>query len=320
MRLRRRALGGCPMKPQVAQLGLFAPARAPLVVADGLGVDSTAMLLGYFQRGIRPDLILHADTGSEHPGTVAYIPERRRWLAEVGFPDLIIVRRAPVVNGKMGSYSTLEQNCTTNLTLPSLAFGRKACSIAWKREPQNKYVRTWEPAQIAWAAGLKVVKAIGYDAGPKDARRSFIEDDDEYSYTYPLRLWSWDRERCIEEIHRAGLPVPRKSACFFCPSSKPHEVAELVDEHPDLADRIIEMERRAAPHLRTIAGLWRSPVKGRPAIPAKPACGKKPARPARPAIARRPGSMTEFIEELRARRHLPILGENRHEAGAILVH
>ncbi len=308
------------MKPRVGQLGLFAPARPPLVVADGLGIDSTAMLLGLLQRGIRPDLILHADTGSEHPDTVAYLPERRRWLAEVGFPELVVVRRAPVVNGKMGSYATLEQNCAVNETLPSLAFGRKACSIAWKREPQNKYVRTWEPAQIAWAAGLKVVKAIGYDAGPKDARRSLLEADDAYLYTYPLRLWGWNRERCIAEIRLAGIPVPRKSACFFCPASKPHEIAELVDEYPDLANRIIEMERRAAPHLRTIAGLWRSPVKGRPAIPAKPAKGKKPACPERPVVVRHPGSMTEFIEELRARRHLPILSVNRYEAGAIVVH
>jgi hypothetical protein len=34
----------------------------PLVVAYGLGVDSTAMLVELAQRKIRPDLILFADT------------------------------------------------------------------------------------------------------------------------------------------------------------------------------------------------------------------------------------------------------------------
>ena len=39
----------------------------PLVVAYGLGVDSTAMLIEFVRRGIRPDLILFADTGGEQP-------------------------------------------------------------------------------------------------------------------------------------------------------------------------------------------------------------------------------------------------------------
>ena len=34
----------------------------PLVVAYGLGVDSTAMLIEFVNRGIKPDLILFADT------------------------------------------------------------------------------------------------------------------------------------------------------------------------------------------------------------------------------------------------------------------
>jgi hypothetical protein len=37
----------------------------PLVVAYGLGVDSTAMLVEFVHRGIRPDRILFADTGGE---------------------------------------------------------------------------------------------------------------------------------------------------------------------------------------------------------------------------------------------------------------
>jgi len=36
----------------------------PLAVAYGLGVDSTAMLVEFAHRGIRPDLILFADTGN----------------------------------------------------------------------------------------------------------------------------------------------------------------------------------------------------------------------------------------------------------------
>lgn len=48
-----------------------------------------------------------------------------------------------------------------------------------------------------------------------------------YNVRYPLREWGWDRERCQREIDRAGLPVPVKSACFFCPASKQHEITQL---------------------------------------------------------------------------------------------
>jgi hypothetical protein len=39
----------------------------PLVVAYGLGVDSIAMLIEFARRGIRPDLVLVADTGGGQP-------------------------------------------------------------------------------------------------------------------------------------------------------------------------------------------------------------------------------------------------------------
>jgi 3'-phosphoadenosine 5'-phosphosulfate sulfotransferase (PAPS reductase)/FAD synthetase len=44
----------------------------PLVVAYGLGVNSTALLVEFVKQGIRPDLILFADTGGEKPETYAY--------------------------------------------------------------------------------------------------------------------------------------------------------------------------------------------------------------------------------------------------------
>jgi hypothetical protein len=51
-----------------------------------------------------------------------------------------------------------------------------------------------------------------------------------YDVRYPLREWGWDRRRCQDEIHQAGLPVPVKSACFFCPASKKPEIVELPSD------------------------------------------------------------------------------------------
>lgn len=257
--------------------------REPLVVAYGMGVDSTAMLVGLRERGIRPDLILFADTGSEKPETYAYLPTINAWLRSVGFPEVEVVRYVPQ-RPRNGFYDSLHTNCLVNETLPSLAFGYGKCSLKWKREPQDKRVRAWEPAREAWAAGLKVVKAIGYDNGPADARRAkdAPETDDEYRFWYPLREWGWDRRECERQIRAAGLPVPMKSACFMCPSSKPEEIDWLMANHPELVETIVEMERRFAPHARLnadgtpkIAGLWRRATKTKP------------------------GSMTEYVEKRR---------------------
>jgi len=247
---------------------------APLRVAYGMGVDSTAMLVGMWQRGIRPSAITFADTGAEKPETYAYLETIQAWCREVGFPAVEVVRNAPTV-GANGTYATIEQNVLVNGTLPSLAFGGRACSEKWKHVPQHRYAQNWPEAQAAWAAGLKVLVAIGYDAGLKDCKRSEVASDKHYDYCYPLREWGWDRERCEREIAEAGLPVPPKSACFFCPSSKPDEVRGLSH---DLLRRVIAIEAGAQPRQderraadqSAINGLWRRAVKGCRGATAKP--------------------------------------------------
>lgn len=246
---------------------LDARPRAPLIVNLGLGVDSVAMLVGLHQRGERPDLVIFADTGGEKPETKDYLPIINAWLMSVGWPTVTVVRR-PV--GRAG-YSTLEENCLQNETLPSLAFGFKGCSLKWKAEAMDAFIlgvkrgpnqrAPWPMMAAARRAGLKAVKCIGYDAGPKDSKRGkkAATETKHFRFRYPLREWGWDRARCIAEIVRAGLPVPVKSACFFCPASQPWELVWLAGAHPDLFLRAVAMEDRARSGrhgLHKVQGLW----------------------------------------------------------------
>lgn len=61
-----------------------------------------------------------------------------------------------------------------------------------------------------------------------------------------------DRQRCIRTISDAGLPVPPKSACFFCAASHKWEIELLKNDHPHLYALAVEMERRyrEGPHFR----------------------------------------------------------------------
>ena len=222
-----------------------------LVVAYGMGVDSTAMLVGMAARGIRPDVILFADTGAEKPETYAYLSVINEWLARRGFPSVTVVRRENCTD------ATLEAECLRKGILPSLAYGWKTCSIKWKAEPQNKFLNRWEPARWTWKAGRKVVRAIGYDNGKADSRRVKPIVDKKYENWYPLRDWGWDREACMDAILQAGLPLPVKSACFFCPGTKKAELPLLQIQHPDLVERALVIERTAAPNLKSVKGLGR---------------------------------------------------------------
>ena len=58
------------------------------IVSYGGGTNSTAMLVGMYERGIPVDLILFADPGGEQPYTYEYLPIMDDWLARHGMPRL----------------------------------------------------------------------------------------------------------------------------------------------------------------------------------------------------------------------------------------
>ena len=227
------------------------------VVGYGGGTNSTAMLIGLWQRRILVDLILFADPGGEQPHTYAYLEIMDRWLAEHGMPPITRVWYTT----RDGQRLTLEQECLRSASLPSIAYGYKKCSLKHKVSPQEKFCRHDPHCQKVWAGGGRVVKFIGYDAGEPERRERVRERDEadrKYQKEYPLMEWGWDRDRCIQAIQEAGLPLPGKSSCFFCPSMKRREIRTLYHRYPELLGRALAMEDRARPHLTSIKGLGRN--------------------------------------------------------------
>lgn len=209
--------------------------REPICVCAGMGVDSTAMLIGLHQRGIRPDLITFADVGSEKPETYLFVPILREWLRSVDFPELVVVRlRCP-----RAGHASLHANMLANEALPSQAFGMKTCTLRWKVAPQDDWQIRWKPIATSIGTDRKVHKLIGFDAteghriksggtyGIRSTEKKHTKLQKVYVVEFPLREWGWDRDRCKREIDAAGLPVPVKSACFCCPASKKAELYDL---------------------------------------------------------------------------------------------
>lgn len=235
----------------------------PVVLAYGIGVDSTALLVELVARGQKPDLVLSADTGVEKPATYAYLDVIRPWMDAHGIRHEL-VSYTPKRFKHWPPYYGLLEMCLTNATLPSKSLGGSSCSLKYKKAPQDAFLAGWQPAKDAWARGQRVIRLIGYDAGPRDtlrANHALSIEDPLYDCRSPLREWGWDRDACVARIIAEGLPVPSKSACWLCIANRPEEIREL----PRWCLRLIVLvEARAAPRLHTVEGLWRRSTKARP--------------------------------------------------------
>jgi len=212
----------------------------PIAIAYGGGVNSTAMLCGLRERNITPAVILFADTGGETPETYSHLLEINTlcqlwWGIEI----------ETVVKTYQGKFEGLEKNCLRKKMLPSLAYGRKACSMKYKVEPQTKRLKQWMDEKNQ----KSIIRCIGYDAG--EAHRAISTEYEDMKkgraayYRYPLVEWQWRRQECLEAIKRHGLTPPQKSACFFCPATKRGEIINLKNKYPALFQRALDIESNA---------------------------------------------------------------------------
>lgn len=207
---------------------------SPLTSNYGGGVNSGGMLIGMYERDIRPDLIIYADPGNwleepaEKPETYLHIELFSGWLVSVGFPPVTVVRHKS---------DTLYRSCIRNGTLPSKAYGFPGCAVKFK----HQIIESHET--LLFGPDVVITKAIGYHAS--EDRGSNITQKGRYRYRYFLKEWGWGQRQCVESFSRHALPVPKKSSCWFCPSMKLHEIIELNHDHPQLASKAIGMEYNA---------------------------------------------------------------------------
>jgi len=217
-----------------------------LAVSFGGGTNSSAILCGFRERGIVPDLVIFADTGAENPRTYLHVEIMKEKVKEWWSLELIVVQ----------AKQTIIEHCDKTSMLPSLAYGRRSCSQKFKHEPMEKYIKAW-----AKERGItEITKCIGYDAGEayrsngKPTEKKLNKRLTEF-YWYPLVEWGWLRAECIEAIGRQAIPQPGKSACYFCPASKRSEVLTLGKNYPALLAKSLEIEANAQKRHREKIGL-----------------------------------------------------------------
>jgi hypothetical protein len=229
-----------------------------------------AALIRMHQMGRRPRAIVMCDPGSEREGTHRYrLAVANPWLRSVGFPEVTVISRKEegLHRARAWQLETLEEECLRIHALPSIAYGWKKCSQKYKGEPSRWWLARQPWAQAEWAAGRKLVKAIGYDFDEPERVAAAFQNPWEVARLvpwYPLFEAKLARAAAVELIRSQGLPVPPKSSCTFCPSNQLAEWKQLRAEEPEAFARAVAMSRNAASHIESpdVVGLMRCQPRG----------------------------------------------------------
>lgn len=222
-----------PETPATEKRGVFACSDL-LAVSYGIGNNSTALLCGLYERGIRPDVITTADPKGEWPRTYIALEKMKQKVREWWGLEITVVKKL-----YQGEHEGLEAECLRKKMLPGLAYGTRSCSIKHKGELQDKELeRRWKAADGI----VRFRKAIGYHAGEGHRVKNSSTNPDVWWPWYPLIEWQWWPQDCLEAMCRHGIKPPGKSACFFCPASKPSEVIAMAKEAPELMERALAIE------------------------------------------------------------------------------
>jgi len=215
-----------------------------IVLNFGGGTNSTALLVQAVNRGIRPDVIVFADTGSEMPHTYQHVEAVSSWLTSHGMRPIDVVRWIR----QDGTFTPLHENCIDRAELPSKAYGFSGCTTKWKQQPVDKWLKEHPAIKAEHDAGRAVDRWIGYDADePQRARRMSEKNPEPHLWRWlaPLIDWNMGRDECIAIIASAGLAQPGKSSCFMCPSMRRGEIERMAARYPDKMAVALAIEEKA---------------------------------------------------------------------------
>lgn len=229
-----------------------------LIACFGAGRDSVGGIIALAQLGIRPEIIVMADTGAEKDSTYAYLPIFNAYLRSIGFPEITVVGL-----GRKRD-SDFEAHLFRLGIFASLSYGRHACSSIWKINAIDRYLSTHRAVVEAKRQGRQMVRAVFFEAGEEyRARRSdknaigattdangcrratafTINAGSDYIAWFPLIELGLSLNEIVDLIWREGLRLPKKSSCYFCAAMTELEIYQLSQDEPHKFFRGLVLER-----------------------------------------------------------------------------
>jgi hypothetical protein len=186
-------------------------------------------------------VFLFANVGddSEHPDTLRYVNEVAKPYAAAHGIELYEVHTT-----RYGERRTLYQE-TVDPSLRAVpipirfdngAFGMRSCTKNYKAIPIAREIKRL-------GATLDTPAQLGLGISIDEYQRMNTSRIAWQVFEYPLIDLRLARDGCRQIIERAGLPTPRKSACWFCPYTRVTDWRYMKDRQPDLFQRAVIFER-----------------------------------------------------------------------------
>lgn len=217
------------------------------VVSYGGGVQSTALLVLAAQRRIDFPLFLMANVGddSEHPATLTYVRDVAMPYAEEHGIRLELLDKQ-----RQGETETLYKKLTRTSKSVSIPYRStkdgppmsRSCTAEFKIRVTGRRLR-----ELGASADAPAIVALGISLD-EISRANTTRREPWETVVYPLIAKGINtglqlrRSDCAQLIADAGLPVPPKSSCWFCPHHKLGVWADMRRTEPELFDRAADLE------------------------------------------------------------------------------
>lgn len=185
-----------------------------IYLSYGGGINSTAMMIMLHNQNIKFEAVF-ADHGGDYPETYKYVD----MLIDKGYPITVLKTRE--IDLDLYDYSLHYK------VFPSRQL--RWCTDRFKIKPMYKYFK--KPCKVY----------IGFDAN--EWKRAKPSANDEIENEFPLIDEGIDRKGCEQIIRDAGLPIPIKSGCYFCPFQRISGFKHLRDNYPNLWCKTKKMEQ-----------------------------------------------------------------------------
>jgi 3'-phosphoadenosine 5'-phosphosulfate sulfotransferase (PAPS reductase)/FAD synthetase len=192
------------------------------IFSFGGGVNSAALMVMLTQQKLPLDEVVFADTGVEVPETYAFLEVARSYLERQGVPLKTVKRKG----------RNLFETCWEREVVPSVIW--RWSTRDYKVTPIHAYYRTL-------GTHVNQYMAIAYD----EIERMRHSRVDYVTNLYPLVDEKVTRAGCISIIEEAGLPVPVKSGCYFCPFNSADRWQWLYENHRDLYHKAMRLEEHS---------------------------------------------------------------------------
>lgn len=207
------------------------------------GKDSTAMLLLMIERGMPIDMVLSADTGMEFPEMYEHLAKLDEHLFRERGIHITTLRHPKGFEYLMFDEPKQKPRSLENrakLGIPPHGNGWPGIRVRWCTGQLKTHLITKEVNRLKGELGAIHYVGIATDEAwrCKDER-------------YPLVEWGITEAQALQACYDRGFDfgglyeIYHRASCWCCPFQRIDELRKLRKHHPELWEKLLELDRRA---------------------------------------------------------------------------